>query len=87
MGETPFQISRVCHQAKGRNPTACLITPLLCLQQGRAHRHSILGQRGQVQEARLDQHDLLGSQIPDGGEAVCGYCNIKFRLKEDEEDK
>ena len=32
-------------------------------------------------------HPKVYYTIPDGGEAVCGYCNIKFRLKEDQEDK
>ena len=30
-------------------------------------------------------HPKVYYTIPDGGEAVCGYCNIKFRLKEDQD--
>ena len=33
-----------------------------------------------------DDHPKVYYNIPDGGEAVCGYCNIKFRLKEDQID-
>jgi|TARA_B100000902_G_scaffold289337_1_gene275601 uncharacterized Zn-finger protein len=30
-------------------------------------------------------HPKVYYTIPDGGEAVCGYCDIKFRLKKDED--
>ena len=29
-------------------------------------------------------HPKVYYTIPDGGEAVCGYCDIKYRLKKDE---
>ena len=29
-------------------------------------------------------HPKVYYTIPDGGEAICGYCDIKFRLKSDE---
>lgn len=33
-----------------------------------------------------DDHPKVYYNIPErGGEAVCGYCNIKFRLKEDQD--
>lgn len=30
-------------------------------------------------------HPKVYYTIPDGGEVVCGYCDIKFRLKKDED--
>ena len=32
-----------------------------------------------------NDHPLVYYTIPDGGEVVCGYCDIKFRLKEEDE--
>ena len=29
-------------------------------------------------------HPKVYYTIPEGGEAVCGYCDIKYRLKKDE---
>jgi len=30
-------------------------------------------------------HPKVYYTIPDGGEVVCGYCDIKFRMKEEDE--
>ena len=32
-----------------------------------------------------NDHPLVYYTIPDGGEVVCGYCDIKFRMKEEDE--
>tara|TARA_A100001035_G_scaffold280291_1_gene285245 strand:+ start:617 stop:790 length:174 start_codon:yes stop_codon:yes gene_type:complete len=34
-----------------------------------------------------DDHPKVYYTIPDGGEAVCGYCDIKYRLKDIEDDE
>ena len=32
-----------------------------------------------------NDHPAVYYTIPDGGEVVCGYCDIKFRMKENDE--
>jgi len=32
-----------------------------------------------------NDHPLVYYTIPEGGEVVCGYCDIKFRMKNDDQ--